>query len=90
MPLHRAIPARGRPKGPALARNPRPAPVSPGMAYPPVTPEVAGSSPVAPILKYMQKGIFRCLSRREFCSEIHRLLPEPVCARKSDLRTTCK
>ena len=45
-----ANPRKGRVERPALAANPRPFPLSPEPHDRPVTPEVAGSSPVAPVL----------------------------------------
>jgi hypothetical protein len=57
----------------------------------PVTPEVAGSSPVAPVSQNTCKTMYfvDCLGAK--CdSEIHRLLPSLFDARKISPRTTCK
>jgi hypothetical protein len=57
----------------------------------PVTPEVAGSSPVAPVSQSTCKTMYfvACLGAK--CgSEIHRLLASLFDARKITPRTTCK
>jgi hypothetical protein len=91
MPPTPGDPRKRTAERPCSREESRPAPVSPGMAYPACYAGGRGfESRRSRLLKYVQRRIFRCLSRRDFCSEIHRLLPEPVCAWKSVLRTTCK
>jgi hypothetical protein len=52
LPPRPGDPRTARVEGPALVGNLRPVPVNPEPANRPVTPELAGSSPVAPVTVY--------------------------------------
>jgi hypothetical protein len=64
--LHPPIPARPPPESPAHGGSPRRSRSSRKRHDRPVTPEVAGSSPVAPVLmKCLQRGGSRCPPRHD-------------------------